>query len=50
MLYGAVTTGDNWKFGIFQRQEKIVYKDIIIYAIPNDLNSVLSILFGITLS
>jgi len=50
ILYGAVTTGDTWKFGIFQRQEKIVYKDISIYTIPNDLNSVLSILFGITLS
>ncbi|MEQ8754964.1 MAG: hypothetical protein RID09_15820 [Coleofasciculus sp. G1-WW12-02] len=50
MLYGAVTTGDTWKFGIFQRQEKIVHKDINTYAIPSDLKLVLSVLFGISLS
>ncbi|KAF3887814.1 MULTISPECIES: hypothetical protein [Nostocales] len=49
MLYGTVTTGDTWKFGIFQRQEKIVYKDINTYAVPGDLKQVLSALFGITL-
>jgi hypothetical protein len=50
MLYGTVTTGDTWKFAIFQRQEKIVHKDINTYAIPSDLNWVLSTLFGISLS
>ena len=50
MLYGTVTTGDTWKFGIFQRQEKIVHKDINTYAVPSDLNCVLSALFGISLS
>jgi len=50
MLYGTVTTGDTWKFGIFQRQEKIVHKDINTYAIPSDLDLVLSTLFGISLS
>lgn len=50
MLYGSVTTGDTWKFGIFQRQEKIVHKDINTYAIPSDLDLVLSTLFGISLS
>jgi hypothetical protein len=49
-LYGAVTTGDTWKFGLFQRQDKKIQKDINTYAIPSDLNRVLSILFGITLS
>ncbi|MBW4617339.1 MAG: hypothetical protein KME21_29800 [Desmonostoc vinosum HA7617-LM4] len=49
-LYGTVTTGDTWKFGIFQHQEKIVHKDINTYAIPSDLNLVLSALFGISLS
>jgi hypothetical protein len=46
MLYGTVTTGDTWKFGIFQRQEKIVHKDINTYAVPSDLHLVLSALFG----
>ncbi|MBE9006786.1 hypothetical protein IQ259_17365 [Fortiea sp. LEGE XX443] len=50
MLYGSVTTGDTWKFGSFQRQEKIVYKDTNTYAVPSDLNLVLSTLFGISLS
>ncbi|HEY9664335.1 MAG TPA: hypothetical protein V6C65_38315, partial [Allocoleopsis sp.] len=49
-LYGTVTTGDTWKFGLLQRQEKRVYKDINTYAVPSDLNQVLAILFGITLN
>lgn len=50
MLYRTVTTGDTWKFGIFQHQEKIVYKDINTYAVPSDLNLVLSASFGISLA
>ena len=48
-LYGAVTTGDTWKFGVFQRQQKLILKDINTYGVPNDLAKVLAILFGITL-
>ena len=50
LLYGTVTTGDTWKFGVFHRQAKHIQKDINTYAVPNDLDQVLSILFGITLS
>ncbi|MUG98511.1 hypothetical protein F7734_41950 [Scytonema sp. UIC 10036] len=50
ILYGTVTTGDTWKFGILHRQEKIVYKDINTYAVPSDLDRVLSTLFGITIT
>ncbi|ASC73158.1 hypothetical protein XM38_041200 [Halomicronema hongdechloris C2206] len=50
ILYGTVTTGDTWKFGLFERQARVVHKDINAYAVPNDLNRVLGILFGITLS
>ncbi|NER00195.1 MAG: hypothetical protein F6K30_26435 [Cyanothece sp. SIO2G6] len=46
ILYGAVTTGDIWKFGLFHRQERYVQQDINTYGVPNDLDSVLSILFG----
>ena len=49
-LYGAVTTGDTWKFGLFHRHQKSIQKDINIYGVPNDLAKVLAILFGITLS
>ncbi len=48
-LYGGVTTGDTWKFGTFDRQSRIIYKDIHTYAVPSDLDSVLSILFGMCL-
>jgi hypothetical protein len=37
LLYGAVTTGDTWKFGVYT------------YAVPSDLNQVVSFLFGIGL-
>lgn len=50
ILYGTVTTGDTWKFGLFQRQEKKIHKDINTYAVPSDLNLVLSALFGITMN
>ncbi|NET38678.1 MAG: hypothetical protein F6K19_42930 [Cyanothece sp. SIO1E1] len=50
VLYGTVTTGDTWKFGLYQRQAKQIQKDINTYAVPNDLNQVLSILFGVTLN
>ena len=48
-LYGAVTTGETWKFGWFHRQQKLIQKDINTYGVPNDLTKVLGILFGITL-
>ncbi|MEM8642137.1 MAG: hypothetical protein AAGG51_25495 [Cyanobacteria bacterium P01_G01_bin.54] len=48
-LYGAVTTGETWKFGLFHRQKKLIQKDINTYGVPNDLAKVLAILFGITL-
>ncbi len=49
ILYGTVTTGDTWKFGLFEREAKVVQKDMNIDAVPHDLEQVLSILFGITL-
>ncbi len=48
-LYGTVTTGDTWKFGLFHRQAKTIEKDINTYALPNDIHRILSILFGVTL-
>lgn len=48
-LYGAVTTGDTWKFGLFERQARRVQKDVNTYAVPNNLSELVSVLFGITL-
>jgi hypothetical protein len=47
LLYGAVTTGENWRFGIFNRQEKIIYQDLKLYQIPEELEQLLRVLIGI---
>lgn len=49
ILYGAVTTGDTWKFGVFRREVKEIQKDLNTYAVPSDLTQILSILFGVTM-
>lgn len=49
ILYGTVTTGDIWKFGMLHRDAKQIQKDINTYTISTDLNRILAILFGITL-
>jgi hypothetical protein len=47
LLYGAVTTGDAWKFGILDRTEHVLYRDINLYAVPANLRELLAILVGI---
>jgi hypothetical protein len=47
LLYGAVTTGESWKFGVLNRAEAIVIKDINTYSVPVNLTMLLSILNGI---
>ena len=47
VLYGAVTTGEDWRFGMFLRQEKKVIQDIKLYRVPEELESLLRILIGI---
>jgi hypothetical protein len=46
-LYGAVSTGDIWKFGILQRKKKHLIKDIHSYRIPEDTKKIFSVLMGI---
>jgi hypothetical protein len=46
-IYGAVTTGDTWKFGYLDRTNRVLYKDTNIYAIPSSLELLVSILIGI---
>jgi hypothetical protein len=47
IFYGCVTTGDTWKFGTFDRVDRIIHKDINSYLVPGDIDRVLSILLGI---
>lgn len=46
-LYGAITTGDLWRFGLLTRQEKRIYKDIEAFRVPADLEALCSVLVGI---
>jgi hypothetical protein len=47
IFYGCVTTGDTWKFGTFDRVDRIIHKDINSYWVPGDIDRLLSILLGI---
>jgi len=46
-LYGAVSIGDLWQFGILCRQSKQIIQDIIFYQVPADVEKLLHILMGI---
>ncbi|MEH2080788.1 MAG: hypothetical protein V7K89_12540 [Nostoc sp.] len=47
ILYGAVTTGDIWQFGSFDRQDRKVSQDLMLYRVPTDLEILMQILVGI---
>ena len=36
-IHGAVTTGDLWRFGILDRQRRLITKDLDNYLLPRDL-------------
>jgi hypothetical protein len=47
ILYGAVTTGDIWQFGTFDREQRIITQDVMLYRVPTDLETLIRILVGI---
>ncbi|EDX86343.1 hypothetical protein S7335_4046 [Synechococcus sp. PCC 7335] len=47
IIYGAVTTGDSWRFGQFFRAERKILQDTKLYSIPLELEKLLSVLLGI---
>ena len=47
ILYGAVTTGDIWKLGRLDRQQRHIEQDINLYRVPTDLAELMGILVGI---
>jgi len=49
LLYGAVTTGQDWRFGVFHRQERKILEDLKLYRVPEELETLLRILAGILL-
>ena len=46
-LYGAVSIGNVWQFGILQRQEKQIIQDLNLFRVPADLDELLQIVVAI---
>ncbi len=46
-IYGAVSVGDIWRFGILDRSAKKVVQDVATFAVPYGLGDLLPILIGI---
>ena len=46
-IYGAVTMGSLWVFGILDRDRKLITQDIDGYQVPSGIEELVSILVGI---
>ncbi len=46
LLYGAVTTGQIWQFGVFQRPGKLLIEDLTLYRVPNELEALIRIIIS----
>lgn len=46
-LYGAVTLGDVWRFGVLDPVTKTLTKDLNAYALLSDLEAIVGILVGV---
>lgn len=46
-LYGAVTIGNAWMFGILEENDRVITQDITLYKVPDELEQLMSILVGI---
>jgi len=47
ILYGAVITGEDWRFARYFRQEKQITEDLKLYRVPEELPELMKILVGI---
>jgi hypothetical protein len=47
ILHGAISTGNIWQFGQFDRQSRAVTQDLDLYRVPADLDDLLRILICI---
>jgi hypothetical protein len=47
ILFGAVTNGDDWKFGTLNKQQKLITEDIKLYRVPEGLEDLVRVLVGI---
>lgn len=47
LLYGAVSTGDIWRFGVLNRQTKMIVQDVNLFRVPADVEDLLRVVIGI---
>ncbi len=47
LVYGAVSMGNIWQFGILDRQSKQIIQDLNLYRVPADLKELMGILVAI---
>ncbi|VFM94902.1 MAG: hypothetical protein BECKG1743D_GA0114223_1000713 [Candidatus Kentron sp. G] len=47
LLYGAVSIGELWRFGILNRNGRNIYRDLHTYRVPEDIQRIFSIMVGI---
>ena len=47
IIYGAVSTGQEWQFGKLDRKNKTFYQGINVFVLPNNLEEIVRILIGI---
>ncbi|HAJ61321.1 MAG TPA: hypothetical protein DCP31_20380 [Cyanobacteria bacterium UBA8543] len=47
VFYGAVTIGNVWQFGRLDSSDKTIVQDINLFKVPDDLDSLTSVLVGI---
>ena len=47
LLYGAVSTGDIWRFGILDCSTKSIIQDLNLFRVPADLDELLRIIIAI---
>ena len=46
-IYGAVSIGELWRFGILNRHEKSIYRDLHTYRVPEDIEKLFAVIIGI---
>jgi len=46
-LYGAVSIGELWRFGILDREDKSIHRDLHTYRVPEDIEKVFLVILGI---
>jgi hypothetical protein len=47
LLWGAVSTGDIWQFGLLNREQRLIQQGVTLYRVPDDLDGLVRSLVGI---